>query len=322
MKIGTTRGLLFLVITIFSLLLVGCQPDSCKMDPIICYPPSQRLIEKLPSPFPPMTTDEFSQEWGKELFLGRKFARELDLYRALTCFKSALFLVPSDQFNRIIEIEYEIFLAYYLGNKYQEAIDAFETSHLVKVSDSFPALHDLLIALYDAYMNNDQPEKGGRILCLIAALDNGEAIKLKLETAIIEADFPTILNTIEQYSQKESIYHFLDEYNCQALSVSKAQTLNAVLPGAGYWYVGQQKAAITSFVINALFIAASYQLFDRGYIPAAIITTSLEIGWYFGGINGAGLAAREYNDRLYERIGGEVLMENRLFPVLMLQMSF
>lgn len=311
-----------IILTLLIFLCGCCCPNNQDSGPNICYSPPQRYVKRLPCPFPPLSLVERSQDWGKELYLGREFAREMDLYRALTCFKSALFLVPKGNLDRIQEIEYEIFLAYYLGNKYQEAVEAFEGSHLLTVPDTFPALYDMLLLLYDAYIKTDQPERACRVLNLLITMDFDRASQVALGVAITEVDFPTIIKAAENTPCSDNVNQFLDNYWCQAKSVSKAKTLNAILPGAGYYYVGQRKAALTSFLINALFIAASYQLFERGLIPAAIFTTSLEFGWYFGGINGAGLAAQEYNDRLYECLGKDLMVENRLFPVLMINVGF
>lgn len=280
------------------------------------------MIERLPEAFPELSQRELSQEWAKELYLGKKFAREMDLYRAITCFKRALFLIPADAAERRLEIEYDIFLAYYTGNKFQDAIDIFETGALMNVPADFPTFNDLLVLLYDAYWQTCQPEKACRILALIATSEEELANGLSLETAVIEADFPLIDQVAPLHPAGKNAIDFKSTFQFDAKSVSKAQLLNAVLPGAGYYYVGQKKSAITSFIINSLFIAAAYQLFDRGYIAAGIITTSLEMGWYFGGINGAGLEAKEYNERLYECRGKEMLIQNRLFPILMIEKGF
>lgn len=315
-SILVTLGILLCVI------VGGCHHKSYELEPRISYAPPPRLISKLPETFPELTCEERAQEWGKELFLGRSFAREMDLYRALTCFKSALFLIPKDQCARRLEIEYDIFFAYYLANKYTEAIEVFECGDLIYAPDDFPGLRNLLITLYDAYIKTDQPEKAYRLLCLISKTEPETTRKLALEKEVLEANFCNIVAIAEEFPDRESIDCFLAEYSCEAKSVSKAQTLNAILPGAGYYYVGQKKAAWTSFLINALFIGAAYQLFDRGYIPAGIIVTSLEAGWYFGGINGAGLAAKEYNQRLYSKLAKEMMLEKGLFPILMIQTSF
>lgn len=305
---------------------LSCQPNNCNFEPNVCYIPPPHLIESLPSPFSSLSLAERSQDWGRELFLGRAFAKETDFYRALTCFKRALFLIPRTH-DRRLEVEYEIFFTYYVANKYQEAVEAFEGSRLIEAPETFPALHDLLIALYDAYIKIDLPERACRILALLETIDAEAANNLKLETAIIDADFPEanfprIVDAATCSNSNDAISEFLTCYLAEAKSVSKAKALNAILPGAGYFYVGQKKSGLTSFLINTLFIAAAYQLFDRGYIPAAIIVTSLETGWYFGGINGAGIEANQYNENLYERIGRDTLAREHLFPILMIEKGF
>lgn len=305
-----------------ALLVSGCHPTACRIEPNLCYTPQKRLVESLPPTFTELTAQERRSEWGRELMLGKAFAKEMDLYRAITCFKRAEFLIPRSQFDRLLEIQYDIFLAYYSANKFQDAIDVFESSRLQDAPPCFPAMRELLIALYDAYMRTDQPERACRVHSLLYALDDSAATNLTLSTAIQEVDFCTIADTTPFTPSGGAVSDFVSCYCCESKSIRKAQILNAVLPGAGYYYVGQKKAALTSFLINALFIAASYQLFDRGYIPAAIITTSLEMGWYFGGINGAGLEARQYNEIKYERGARGLLVEERLYPILMFQKGF
>ncbi len=329
-SIGLMKGHFWIAISV-ALVCMGCHPDSHTLNPQIYYSAPPRQMEKLYDPtnecglFPPLSAEENSQEWARELYLGRKFGQEMDFYRALTCFKRALFLHnechPTP--DRSFEIEYEIFFTYYLAGKYKEAVEVFETGNLSNVPTDFPVVNNLTIALYDSYVHIDQVERANQILNFINTRDPEVANKLVIERAIFEADF----TTMEAIAAGDNVYsdvvcEFLTNYTTQSKSVSKAQFLNAVLPGAGYSYVGQQRAALTSFFLNALFIAASYQLFDRGYVPAGIILTSLELGWYFGGINGAGLAAKEYNERLYEGIGRETLIENKLFPLLTMQMCF
>lgn len=316
------RILNFLLGIVLCLCCCSCSQNTCTLEPIIIYTPQQRLIERLPSPFPDLPAKESLQDWEKELYIGRTFAHEMDLYRAITCFKRALILLPNEANERRIEIEYDIFLAYYAGNKFQEAIDTFENSSLIDSPMEFPALRDLLILLYDAYQHNKQPEKSYRILSLLSTIDKEASTGLILQTAVIDANFPLINQAAPDHPAGTPVKEFIYNFQYQAKSVKKAQMLNTFLPGAGYLYVGQKKTALTSFLINTLFIAATYQLFDRGYIAAGIITASLEMGWYFGGINGAGLAAKEYNERLYESCGKETLVRERLFPILMLQMGF
>jgi hypothetical protein len=114
----------------------------------------------------------------------------------------------------------------------------------------------------------------------------------------------------------------LENYFSEKKSVKKAQFLNALLPGAGYLYLGQKKSALTAFCLNTLFITAAYQFFKHHHFAAGLITTSFESGWYFGGIYGAGEEAKYYNERLYEQNASRVLNAHNLFPALMLDHAF
>lgn len=292
-----------------------CQKNSCLLEPAICLIPQKCMVDKLPSAFEPLTVEELEQDWGKELQIGDSFARDFDLYRAITAYRRAEILIPKNLIERKKQIQYDIILCYYLGNKYRDVIDTFENSLLMNAGPKFPAFDNLLMILYDSYEKEGICNKATIILELINKHSPETAEDLNLGTMITRG-------AIVEMECFETGHLLMQEYANQALSVRKAQFLNAVLPGAGYYYVGQEKAALTSFIINALFIAASYQLYHRGYIAGGIIVTSLELGWYFGGINGAGLAAKEYNEQLYNILGKETMTCKRLFPILTFEHSF
>lgn len=303
-------------------LFTGCQPACRKMDPIIVHTPQSCEINLLPSAFPPLSLEERQQEWAKELIIGDVFARDLDLYRAITSYKRALILLPSDRLDRKIQIDYNLILAYYLGQKYQESVNIFEASELAVANPLFPAFNNLLLILYDCYLQLGQEDKTERIFELIEKFSPETAQDLAIYTALKTGNTACIQEAIQGHRNQAQVEESLALYDTLAKSPKKARTLNAILPGAGYYYIGQRKSAWTSFVINTLFTAAAYQFFHRGYWAAGLITTSLEFGWYMGGINGAGLEAEEFNTHLYEGIGKKVLEENSLFPCLMFETTF
>ena len=309
---------------LLTFLCTACQPHCCKIEPEICYFPRTQLIQALPSPFEKLTRADIRQDWGKELHVGLTFAHEMDFYRAITALKRALIFLPPDNLQRRLQIEYSIFLCYYLAQKYQDALDTYEQSPLYEVtnSSSFPAYKELLIMLFDCYQQTEQCEKAERIYQWLTPIDPEVANQLLLSNALQTAELENIDALTALHPNGECIQAFIDEYYCASKSIQKARTLNALLPGAGYLYVGQKKTAITSFLINALFIGATYYFIKNDNLPAGIVTASLESGWYVGGINGAGLAAKEYNERLYEVNTKELMVQNGLFPVLMLQKSF
>jgi tetratricopeptide (TPR) repeat protein len=310
MDMGIINRLVYFLI---ALLLTGCFPKKVEMEPKIFYVPQERMINALPSAFPPLTPLELTQDWGKELKIANTFARELDLYRAITSYKRALVFIPLTETKRRQQIYFGIFESYYLGQKYTDALNIFETTELTQVTQEFPSFGELLIMLYECYQKTDQFEKAEKILEIIEKGSAQIGCDLRLSTALIDVDLPVISNLAP---------NFFCDYLAETKSVRKAQLLNALLPGAGYYYVGEKRSALTSFMINALFIAAAYSFFDHGNIAAGIITLSLESGWYFGGINGAGLAANEFNERVYETKAKDFMFCKKLFPVLMFNTSF
>ena len=306
------KGLLIPIIA-----LTACNPCP-RFEPNIQYCVTEKRVQALPTPFPPLSKGELQTLWGKELYLGSCFADEADFYRAITAFKSALYLIPKKEFDRRSQIEYNIVLSYYFAGKYKEALEAFEGSTLFCLPPSFPATRELLILLYDLYDKQGFCDKREKILQVLKEKYPEEAEKLLLSDAIVTGDFCTL----NDHTDNDTINTLLYEYAILQKSPEKAGQLQALLPGAGYYYVGLKNAATTSFLINALFIAGTYQLFKKGYPALAVFTLSLEAGWYFGGINGAQLAANEFNERLYENLAKEALTQEKLFPVLMFQYAF
>lgn len=304
------------------LFLTGCHPKSCVLEPKICYFPTERQFQISPSAFDGLSKEELSQEWGKEMHIAINFARELDLYRAITSFKRSKFLLPPHEIDRRHQLEFYIIQSYYLGKKYCEAINSFEMSHLSSVSTDFPPFRELLIILHDSYLKTEDCENAAKILSLMEKGDPETARDLKLYQVIDEGNIKCISPLSTDHPNKEALNDFVHTYCCCSKSVRTAQTLNAILPGAGYYYVGQKKSALTSFLINTSFIAATVYFFQEGNYGAGFFTASLEFGWYIGGINGAGLAAKQWNEHLYECHGKELMIQEKIFPVLMFESSF
>jgi hypothetical protein len=290
------------------------QPET--FNPTITYLPNQRAVAKLPSAFPELTPEQRGQDWGKEMFLGLHFAKEFDLYRAITCYKRSLFLAPKPFIHTL---EYHIIEAYYLGRKYADVIEFYEDSTLGAVPLEFAPLNELLLMLYDCYVHTDQCEKAEKIKRLMTKQAPLISENVSSYTALKEANFCALEALAPQDA---SLDEFLTGYRLQTLSSKKARVYNALLPGWGYYYVGQTRTAITAFTLNVLFTYAAVQFFQRGYLAAGIITSSIEAGWYLGGINGAGLAAKTFNERLYEAHARDYLMRQQRFPLLMFEYAF
>jgi tetratricopeptide (TPR) repeat protein len=307
---------LFLVV-----LFTSCYRVPDRIDPKVSYQLQDQHFQRLSGAFPALSAEERASDWGKEYLIGRAFADELDLYRAVSTFKRAEILIGGHK-ERKLEIQYDIVLCFFLGKRYEEAVEAFEKSELAHVDKEFPAYHDLLLVLYECYRELDNEEKEAKILELMDKSFPATGEELKVSLAIREADLSLIACFAEGFQSPSYLDNLLGSYYEQKKSVPCAQILNALIPGAGYLYIGQRASAFTALLLNGLFIAAATEFFIHKHTVAGIITTLFESGWYFGGIYGAGEEAKYYNERLYEKSAGVVLNEHKLFPVLMLDHAF
>jgi tetratricopeptide (TPR) repeat protein len=313
----------FTILTVSFLFSLTCScsrvPDI--IEPKIDYGVQDRYLEKLPSPFSPLSEEQKKEPWGQEAVIAMGFAHDLELYQAITSFKRALYLLPDSEKKQKTFLDYEIFLCYYIGKRYEEAIRIYENTDLRFVDSTFAASHDLLVILFDSYTHMKETAKATRILSYLQLYYPKTAEKLMVATYLQEGNLPA-LKTVANDPSYDYIPPVIAQYERSKKSVVKAQVLNAMIPGAGYLYVGQKASAITAFLLNGLFIGASYYFFHAGNIPAGVIFAAFESGWYFGGIYGVGQEAKFYNERIYERSVSSVMNQKKLFPIFSLQYAF
>lgn len=311
------KQLLFLVIWLTA---SACSAHPSTWKPTIEQESHFSTIQQLPPAFEDET--DLSKEWNKERIIGSAFAQDGDLYRAITAYKRALILLPKSEKQKRLEIQAQIIHSYYLGKKYVEAIATFESSDLKNIDSSFTAFQDLIVILHDCYRKIGKEHRQKSMEAVLKHINPSLANELQLSTALLSADLASITQLASKQSGRRYIPEFMEDYKKKMKDPSKARLFNALLPGSGYWYVEQKSSAVTSFLLNGLFSAAAIHFFDRGDTAAGVITAGFEMGWYIGGINGAGLAANHYNKDLYEKYATKVLVQEKLFPLFFLQHSF
>lgn len=308
--------------TLCSILAVLAFFSSCKQPPIpfrphVEFAPSAESVKAGLSPFPVIASPE---NVASEQRIGEVFAHKRDFYRAITAFERGEILLRGSDISAILQLQYEVLLSYYLAGKYEEAFNYFEKSALPAAAGrSFPAWRDMMIIVYDSSCRSSHPVFAKRLLSNLSTVDPELADKLAIYSAIRTGDLRTAI------TMKGAPPYLRTLYNCyckDAKSVNKARVMNALLPGLGYMYVQQINTGITALIVNAVFIGATYQFAKHGLVFPAIISGSLEVGWYVGGIWGAGRAAAEFNERLYENVGSKALDQERLYPILMLDYAF
>lgn len=293
--------------TVFFLLL--CSLCSCsKIDSSLDFSYPHQIVSLPKESFAKsLSPKEQKTDWGKEYFLARSFAKEGDLYRALGSYKRSTFLIPPGEKQRAFELEYAALLTHYLAAKYDFCIYPSET--FIPHLETFPACEDALLILYDSSRRM------------------GKLDQARFVGQLLHHKNPTSYRKVLQYHALErgdlsTFPHLSKLYRANKLSVRKARYLNALLPGAGYAYIGQKSTALTAFVLNGLFILATKELFDKGQKAAAIFCATVEAGWYFGGIHGAGLAAQQHNQRIYRDFARKEVDQRALHPLLMLKYGF
>jgi len=311
-----------IILSYFILLVAfSCTRPSDPFEPQIdCVLQDQYLLQ-LPSSAPPLSSEEAHETWSTEYRIAKGFAKELDLYQTSVSCKRTLFLLPEDRIQRKIELDYDILLCYYIAKRYDEATAFFEHSSLRTLDVTHPLTKDCLTILFDSYTHTKNTLRADQLLLHMASLSQDDAKRLLLSRALEQGDIPTL----QMFSEQDSyipVRTLLQDYDHYKKSSKTAQMLNAILPGAGYLYLGQKQSAMTAFLLNGLFIGAACYFFFHENIPAGIIFTSFEAGWYFGGITGARQEANLYNERIYEMLASPMMNQEKLFPILSLRYAF
>lgn len=303
-------------------MLTSCYRGPKDIKPTVHCPITERQLSRLGSAFEPLSTDELTTPWGKEFFVGIHFSKELDFYRAITSFKRAAILGEADPAARLEQIDYSICLAYFLAGKYGDVAKTFEKGLLCEtVTPNFPAFHDLLVMLHESYLRLGETERANDALLYLEKAAPKSAHRAAVFAALGAADFKTLELKAEASPFAKDLCSFKRNYHMRAKSLRTASLLS-LFPGAGYLYVGQTRSAITSFLINSLFIAAATTFFIKKEFAAGMIATGFEAGWYFGGMYGATQAARRYNEELYGAQARFISEHHRLAPTLQLTYGF
>ncbi len=287
------------------LILFGCTKAPEPSSPLSVSPAPVQL-KHLPSAFPGTCFDE--GPWSAERMIGRAFAKEGDFYRAITAFKRAEILLPATSHARVYELQYDILLCYCLAQRWSEALSFYRSSCLNQIPPDFPARRDLFLLIQEILLQTGDLEGARRI-------DRGLSAQ---DLEVTQLTRPLALRQWDDVPSKA----FQEEWARSKLNPHKAAFLQAILPGAGYWYVGQVQSGLTSFVLNALTTAATATLACKHQWAAAFLVGSLEMGWYLGGINGASRAAHQWNRQLGEQLAYPILNEQKKATLFRLEFFF
>ncbi|MGH2639111.1 MAG: hypothetical protein ACRDF4_07520, partial [Rhabdochlamydiaceae bacterium] len=156
----------------------------------------------------------------REERIGMGFAKELDLYQAMTAFKRASFLLPASDTTHHTELDYDTLLAYYLGGKYQETIYTFDMTSIRKTTPEFTPYHDLMVMLYDSYSHLNQTEQADDIINYMRTGYPETAQKLFLSKILMKGDVSALEKVAPAHSE---IQKLLSAYHLEKKSTKTAQ---------------------------------------------------------------------------------------------------
>lgn len=192
---------------IFLIIIVCTTYTFChSITPKIPFSIPQDFIHNLKTPFAPLSQEEKTLPFAKELLIAQKFTEELDLYQSIQSFKRAKFLLQDHQSQRARQIDYNILLAYYFANHYEDVIHTFEYSSLTSLNKDLCLYQDLLCIVFDSYQKEKKPEKAEEMLKMLYAVNPHKAETLRLSQACTSANFLQI----QSLCHENRIYHLLD----------------------------------------------------------------------------------------------------------------
>ncbi|MBW2644832.1 MAG: tetratricopeptide repeat protein [Deltaproteobacteria bacterium] len=237
------------------------------------------------------------------------YFRAGEYYKAIGEYERFIHFCPEDV--RVEAAMYNIGLSYFNGEKFQEAIDAFNallakfpstdfrTKAQFKISECLVRLNGQLQAI--GYLND--------ITATAEYKDISDEAYYRRGWIYLEMDrWEEAEESFDLISQKNR-----DKYRLKTLSreMSKKKDLKtksptiagmlAIIPGAGHLYCGRYKDATVTLILNSAMIYAAYEAFDEGHDVLGGIITFFELGFYSGNIYSAVNCAHKYNKGIKNR---------------------
>lgn len=229
-----------------------------------------------------------------------------DYYRAITEYERVIFMFPDDPLSQKAQLQ--IAMAYFMGEKWEVAIEHFQelaTNYPNKelgkqsyfmVAETYYKKKDYQRAIesYKDFIVKylDDP------MCDEAHIRLGWSF-LRINNAIqAEREFRSLSSSSSKKAETEKIAREVKNINdIHYKNPLLAALLSAILPGSGQLYAERPSDAITSFLLNGLFIGGMVESFENGNTIVGIILSGIEVGWYTGNIYNATNDAYKYNQR-------------------------
>ena len=226
-----------------------------------------------------------------------------DYYRAIGEYERFIYFFP--EAKQVELARYTIGLAYLKGQRYQEAIQAFEC--LIDEYQASAYAIKSYIRISQAYVQLKRYNEALINLENIVAIAPDQNIKdeayyqrgwVYLEKGLWRNAQTCFDKISAQNREKYKLEQLLKELDKKKLFKRKHPSiagLLAVVPGAGHLYCERYRDALISFLVNGALIFAAYEAFDHDQNALGGIITFVELGFYSGNIYSAVSSAHKYN---------------------------
>ncbi|MDP6523021.1 MAG: tetratricopeptide repeat protein [Kiritimatiellia bacterium] len=238
-------------------------------------------------------------EKSSALKFGDYLHYEGDYYRAITEYKRLMFLDHANE-NRSA-IRQRIAMSYFRGHKYEPAKRIFREISLEAKNKSL--IKKSMTMLAACYYETGDYEMTVSTLENIAP-DDKDTLPLKMGWCHLMNGNPKeaidtlskIRDTSKQKTESVILIQKAEYYDeLPEKSPATAGTLSAFLPGAGQAYNGKYRDALTSFILNGLFLWGTIEAFDNDENVAGAFGAIISSGWYAGNVYNAASGSHKRN---------------------------
>jgi tetratricopeptide (TPR) repeat protein len=226
-----------------------------------------------------------------------------EYYRAIGEYERFIYFFPLS--DKVELARYMIGLSYLRGERYKEAIQAFNAL-IEEYRNTGYALKSYL-GISKAYVELKRYDVALSILNNLITIAPDQEIRDKayykkgwvyLEMGLWEKARESFEEISPQNRERYNIKQILTELKEKRPLRRKNPTvagLLAIVPGAGHLYSERKRDALISFLLNGAMIYAAYEAFDHDLDALGGIITLFELGFYSGNIYGAVSSAHKYN---------------------------
>jgi tetratricopeptide (TPR) repeat protein len=239
-----------------------------------------------------------------QLRLARGFIEQGEYYRAVTELKRLAILFPhSPQIERAA---YGEALANYLGEEFESASvialnlarnttvpgRSYSASYLQSLAYWKMEQHKMALGALSSIADGAKtPDRAEKLACT-EAVYLMDAEYVDAAKAVLERHIKGNSDASSASAGLAALKRFDD---MPQKSPTLAGTLSAILPGAGYAYVGRWGDAATSLILNGLFAAATWDLLRDDKYAAGYLVGTVGLSFYMGNIYGSANAAHRFN---------------------------